>query len=106
MEQKIISVGTLVERRDASLNAENGSASHDTGTPTKPSLSLSLRESIERRVKNSLVYDTTVYSYGHNHVRDARLKNFLDLAHEGPFPIAETLLHNEEEIKDCRKPAK
>ena len=94
MEQKIISVGTLVERRDASLNAENGSASHDTGTPTKPSLSLSLRESIERRVKNSLVYDTTVYSYGHNHVRDARLKNFLDLA------------HNEEEIKDCRKPAK
>ena len=58
MEQKIISVGALVERRDASLNAEHGSASQDTGTPTKPSLSLSLRESIERRVKNSLVYDT------------------------------------------------
>ena len=74
MEQKIISVGTLVEHRDASLNAENGSASQDTGTPTKPSLSLSLRESTKMRVKNSLVYDTTVYSYGHNHVRDARLK--------------------------------
>jgi hypothetical protein len=107
MDQKFVVLGNLVGRRNDPQQI--GSASTIQVNQTKPSLSVTLRDDITMRVKKSLVNNSTALSYGHNHIRDGSSRNFLDLAHEGPIPIAETLLQNEEEVnevKECRKPAK
>ncbi len=39
-----------------------------------------------------------------NHIRDAgSSRNFLDLGHEGPIPIADTLLVSEEEEEEVKE---